>query len=181
MRRRGLIPSIWREQPGNLFCVSTKTEHGSWRDEWFASTELVDAARYALRRRELCDVYFCPNGFISPKRHDKSVLWGVYAYADLDEADPRSCKPRPTIAIESSPGRYVGLWHVDTTISATLNKRMTYAVGADRGGWDSTQLLRFPGTYNFKYPACPRVNVMWDNGPKYRVHDLERIFPKLRR
>ena len=79
----------------------------------------------------------------------------------------------------ASPGRYVALWRVDSPISDTLNKRMTYAVGADRAGWDCTQLLRCPGTINFKYLQCPRVMVLWDDGPEYRVRDLHRELPNV--
>jgi hypothetical protein len=32
-----------------------------------------------------------------------------------------------------------------------INKRLTYAIGADKGGWDLTQVLRLPGTPNHKY------------------------------
>jgi RepB DNA-primase N-terminal domain len=169
-----IIPSIWAEQPGTHFCVSTKTEHGRWRDDWFSRNELTDAEAYARDQRELCDVYFCPNGFAISRRRAQGVVRGVFLFADLDGADPREIEWEPTIAIESSPGRYVGLWRVDQPITDTLNKRMTYAVGADRGGWDCTQVLRYPGTYNWKYSTCPRVKLLWDDGPRYRVRDLER-------
>jgi RepB DNA-primase from phage plasmid len=157
----------------------TKTEHGRWRDEWFSRSELTDAEAYARHQRRLCDVYFCPNGFTMPRRRAECSVRGVFLYADLDEADPRKLQWEPSIAIESSPGRYVALWRVDKPITDTLNKRMTYAVGADRGGWDCTQVLRYPGTFNWKYSTCPRVKLLWDDGPRYRVRDLGRELPEV--
>ncbi len=174
-----IIPSIWGGQPGSHFCVSTKSEAGYWRDEWLARNELNDAQVYARSQRWISDVYFCPNGFNLPKRRAELAVRGLFLYADLDEANPRKIHWKPTIALQSSPGRYVALWRVDSPINDVLNKRMTYAVGADRGGWDCTQLLRYPGTTNFKYPQCLRVTVLWDDGPDYRVRDLQRELPNV--
>ena len=36
---------------------------------------------------------------------------------------------------------------------------MTYTLGADKSGWDLTQVLRVPGTRNYKYPGGPTVEV----------------------
>lgn len=174
-----IIPFIWGKQPGTHFCVSTKTEHGRWRDDWFFRNELTDAEAYTKHSRDLCDVYFCANGFTAPSRRAEFVARGVFLFADLDGANPREIRWEPTIVIESSPRRYVALWRVDQPISDTLNKRMTYAVQADRGGWDCTQLLRYPGTYNWKYDTRPRVKLLWDDGPRYRVRDLERELPEV--
>ena len=102
------------------------------------------------------------------------MLW-----ADLDEANPEAITFTPTIAIQSSPGRYVGLWLTDATVSEDLNRRMTYHVGADRGGWDLTQVLRMPGTVNHKYPGKPKVMTLWMDGPRYRLADLERELPQM--
>jgi hypothetical protein len=97
----------------------------------------------------------------------------------MDACDPRKCKWRPTIAIESSPERYVGLWECDSVVTEELNKRLTYALGADHSGHDLTQVLRLPGTFNYKYTPAPRVLLLWDDGPTYRVGRLERELPKL--
>jgi hypothetical protein len=42
-----------------------------------------------------------------------------------------------------------------------LNRALTYALDADKGGWDLTQVLRLPGTRNYKYPEAPMVKLMW--------------------
>lgn len=103
-----------------------------------------------------------------------SMLW-----ADLDEVDPRKLEVKPTIAWESSPGRYAALWLIDKTMTEDLNQRLTYSAGADRGGWDLTQVLRVPGTKNFKYPSTPTVRMLWSNGDGYTVRDLEKKLPRV--
>ena len=81
---------------------------------------------------------------------DEHALW-----ADLDEVDPESIKDyRPSIAWESSPGRYQALWLAASgdfqgaSWPGNENQQLTYYVGADRSGWDTTQLLRIPGWIN---------------------------------
>ena len=123
---------------------------------------------------ENCDVYFCPYGFSNRKRKKECAVLPKLLWADLDEADPRTIKFKPTIAFESSPGRYVALWMVDKTVSEELNHRMTKTVGADPSGWDLTQVLRVPGTFNYKYKTAPMVKLMWENNLIYKVKDLER-------
>ena len=96
----------------------------------------------------------------------------------MDEIDPHDVKYKPTIAIESSPGRFVGLWMLDKTMNEGLNRRLSYAIDADKGGWDLSQVLRIPGTRNYKYQSTPQVRLLWDDGPTYKVSDLERRLPE---
>jgi hypothetical protein len=138
---------------------------------------MVDVQRLVQERRTN-DVYFCPHGFSQPTRRKEFTVAPCCLYADLDEVDPEAINWIPTIAIESSPGRYVGLWLTDGTVSEDLNRRLTYAVGADRGGWDFTQVLRVPGTLNHKYLPSVPVRTLWSCGPKYCVSDLERQLPE---
>jgi hypothetical protein len=99
----------------------------------------------------------------------------------MDERDPRGIELKPTIAIESSPGRHVGLWLTDDVVTEELNERLAKYLGDKEGGWDLTQVLRLPGTINHKYAALPRVRVLWRDGPEYSVRDLSRSLPKLER
>jgi hypothetical protein len=168
-----MITDIWRDQAGKYFCISTKTRDGVWRDKLFRRSQLDLVAQYVRERRDR-NVYFCPHGFSDQYAVLPRLLW-----SDMDIVDPRDVSLTPTIAIESSPGRYVGLWICDDVVTEELNRRLTYALGCDRSGWDLTQVLRFPGTINYKYAAMPRVRVMWRDGPQYRVRDLSRSLPKL--
>lgn len=113
------------------------------------------------------DVYFCPNLFARPKRRKELVLPSAFLYADLDRVPPRAegAELSPSMAWESSPGRYQALWELDKYLRRedheVLNKQLTYALGADKGGWDITQVLRVPGTINHKYPKKPKVKLLW--------------------
>lgn len=172
-----IIPDLWSKQPGRYFCLSTRSPAGKWVDHFFTKDKF-DGIRQFLREHVNDDIWFCPHGFNKRLRQKTVTEPPRLCWADLDEADPRTMEPKPTIAFESSPGRYVGLWVTTEPITESLNKRLSYSVGADKGGWDFTQVLRFPTTINYKYDAHPRVRILWDDGPVYTVAKLERMLPE---
>lgn len=126
------------------------------------------------------DLYWCPSLFERKRRRiefamDEHALW-----ADLDEVDPRNIEEfPPTIAWETSPERYQGLWLFSrgdlqgASWPGNENQKLTYYLGADASGWDSTQLLRVPGWYNHKpeykeqYGGPVAGRLLWKNGRRY--------------
>lgn len=174
-----LITSVWAQQPGKFFCISTKSggKGGIWKDHFFAPEDF-GKIRGFLRDNDDKNIYFCPHGFNRRVRQKGEAVLPNLLWADLDFADPTDgMKPKPTIAIESSPGRYVGLWLLTEPMTESLNRRLSYHLDADHGGWDLTQVLRFPGTKNFKYASQPKVRLLWDDGPVYSVKKIERYLP----
>lgn len=172
-----LITQVWRNQPGEYFCLSTKSRFGKWEDHFFTRAQLSKVRAFINDNLDK-DVYWCPHGFSEPRRLKDNAVMPKLLWADLDEADPRTMTPMPSIAIESSPGRFVGLWVMSSVVEEHLNRRLTYHVGADTGGWDVTQVLRIPGTSNYKYDDAPRVKTLWIDGPTYDIAEIERILPK---
>ena len=134
------------------------------------------------------ELYFPPNIFEGKRRVEQFVAAETVLYADLDPVDPDTLSSKPTIAWESSPGRFQGVWLLNSAkIGASWagkeNHRLTAAIGADPSGWDSTQLLRVPGRPNFKpeykdqnkgEPVMGR-GLLWDNGPRYVWSDFDDL------
>jgi hypothetical protein len=173
-----VIVRLWDRQPGEHFCISTKDERERWRDHFFERQEFDDVVEF-IHEHEDCDVYFCPHGFSEPKRKKEFAVPPRVLYADLDEADPHLLKVTPSIAFESSPGRFVGLWIMDKEVTEELNRRLSYSIGADKSGWDFTQVLRVPGTRNYKYSSEPEVTLLWEKWRPYKLKELERMLPHL--
>lgn len=171
-----LITRLWRQQPGKYFCISTKTASGSWEDHFFTRSEFKKVPRFIDDHRGR-DLYFCPHGFSHPKRLKEHAELPNLLWSDMDEANPRDVSPRPTIAIESSPGRYVGLWLLDKPMTESLNRRLAYSLDADKSGWDLTQVLRWPGTINYKYSSHPRTRIMWADGDSWTVRAIDKMLP----
>lgn len=168
---------IWRRSQGLYFCVSTKSPTGKWKDTFFKRSEMMQAVAFA-KKFPTHNVYMCPHGFSKARRHKDFAEDPCLLYADLDEVNPRTLDIKPTVAIESSPGRYVGYWFTDEPVSEELNRRMSYHIGSDKSGWDRTQVLRVPGTTNHKYKNKPKVKTLWTDGPRYQASRLERMIPQ---
>lgn len=133
------------------------------------------------------DLYWCPSLFEVPRRRlehamDEHALW-----ADLDGVKPKDIKDYPpTIAWETSPGRYQALWIVSGDIQGASwpgreNQCMTYYLEADLGGWDTTQLLRIPGWRNHKpeyvqqFGEAPKGKLLWAAGRTYLPDDFNDL------
>ena len=104
------------------------------------------------------NVYFGVNLWSVPRRIKENAIPQNIVWADLDTCRPDQLEIVPQTIIESSPNHFQAVWRmdqkVDPLIAENYSKRVAYHyadLGVDRSGWDLTQLLRVPGTYNFKY------------------------------
>jgi hypothetical protein len=97
---------------------------------------------------------------------DKDAIAGSWvAWAELDSTDAinrlASFTPAPTMLISSgTPGHMHAYWaltdRADGPAIEDANKRLAHAVGGDPVCFDSTRILRPPGTLNHKHdPALP--------------------------
>jgi hypothetical protein len=131
----------------------------SWPED--AGLAVERALAEAQRRRE---VYFCAHLLTEKRRIKENAAPILALWVDGDGAKIPPHLPKPTAVVESSPGRDHIYWRLTRPIppaeAELLNKRLAYAMGADKSGWDLGQLLRVPGTPNFKYPECPIVTIM---------------------
>lgn len=148
-----------------------KVRKDSWKESraFNLSTDW-DLIREHIEKHWEDDLYFTPMVFASKRRASKYAKATSRLWADLDEADPKDIDSLlyPQIAWETSPGRYAAVWCMsssrpETTERGGENHRLTIAVGADPSGWDTTQLLRVPGSANNKpgYPKGYRGRLLW--------------------
>lgn len=187
-----LCSLAWGEQEGYV-CISErdtrkkKGSRGYWVDtiySWPADRnkieQVLDRAQQSPK-----DVYWAPAVFSAPTRSRDSLLKSSMLWADLDEIDPDAIPKhlKPTAMWESSPGRFAALWQLTKPVKVDrqqeLNQRLTYALGADRGGWDAAQVLRTPDTPNHKYPDKPRVQLLYQNGHVLNPSSLAQDLPKI--
>jgi RepB DNA-primase from phage plasmid len=155
--------------------------------DFFFDQEKLDVARW-IHGHEDQHLFFCPHTFAPVgqpaqlRRRKENSLPCSGLWADLDGVDPNKLGAlEPTIAWMTSPKRYQGLWLTDGVVAdISLNKRLTYNVGADKGGWCQTKLLRLPGSRNQKYRPAPLALLLWDDGPLHRIADLEEALPQLK-
>lgn len=177
-RTKNLLSAVWGNRKGYVF-LPYKEQPSTWHE---TPGIPYDGALPELREPHgRADQYFCPVVFSTPQRKKENALPTNVLWADLDPVNPDSCRLRPSIAWESSPGRYQALWFLTTEIhpeeAASLSKRIAYADGGDKGGWDLTQVLRIPGSRNFKYQSTPEVKLLWAKRSAYSVEEIRGAYP----
>lgn len=158
---------------------------------WFKyPEELPNALESIIRNsKTISHAYFCPQLFEKPTKREKSnVRVCTNVWADLDTCDPALVNVEPTIVTQTSPGRFQALWVLDRptepTVAEDISRRIAYFhadQGADRSGWDLTQLLRIPYTANYKYgegSSAPIVGIVTANRKVYRKSDFSR-YPEI--
>lgn len=179
----------WGEQDGYVFLSvrdpkKAKDDPGYWKDvsyKWPEDRDTLERAVDSLSNGNTkSDVYFSPAVYSKPKRRADAVQPTRLLWADLDEADPSNfpAEFKPSASWETSPGRFQALWKLDKRLRPKMqqlfNKRLTYHVGADKGGWDLTQVLRIPGTPNHKYENTV-VKFRNLNGHVVKMDDLKTL------
>ena len=171
----GIVTATWRKQPGDFFCISTKTRGGDWQDHFFSRDQFSQVNRFIEENADK-NLYWCPHGFSKKRRLKKYAVKPKLLWADLDHVDPRKLNgTQPTLAWESSPNRFAGIWHIDQEMTEELNQSLTMSIGADRGGWDLTQVLRIPGTTNYKYgKGVPGRKLWWKADEVVSVKELRK-------
>lgn len=133
------------------------------------------------------DLWYCPHTFSKRTRQKEFVLRTPSAWSDLDVCEPSRMLVKPSFVVESSPRRYQALWVFDEIVEPVtaeeISRRIAYFHadnGADKSGWDLTQLLRVPFTYNHKYAAptsaTPIVMVIEATATTYNSDDFN-IYP----
>lgn len=154
----------------------------SWREEFFSWPDEIPAI--INRVHELgndVEIYFSPYLFIEPQSIKQNAVAGKTIVADLDEANILTIQLRPTVLVETSPGRHQGYWilknELDSVEHETLSKRLTYSIPrCDITGWFLGKKVRVPETYNHKYISGPQpVRIVDGSGRIYTSEELAEI------
>lgn len=161
--RTAFFDLIFEQNEGWLcICYAPAGNKAQFKQRFFKwPKESSKAEELILSVERTCDVWYCINLLSKAERLKQNCLPTDLLWADLDEVDPDTLPVRPPIVIASSPGRYQAIWRLNTKLEPSLienyNKHIAYSTGADKSGWDLTQLLRVPFTMNFKYEDRPMV------------------------
>ena len=160
-------------------------KRGQWHEhkpfKWPAHKERIRKHIKSVVAEGKRNLYWCPTVLDGPRRRSENVLPTRCVWADLDDVDPNNLDLEPTHIWQSSPNRSQALWITDQTMqprrASELSRAVAYSTGADPGGWDLSQVLRVPGSRNFKYKLHPIVRLVRSAGSTYDVADLADHFP----
>lgn len=186
------LPAIWDvifgDSAGFLALFSARREDRALRAPTTAyftwPDQVIEAATWSVAEAAAeREVYHCAHLLTERHRRKRFAAPLASLYIDLDTDMLPPPHLRPTVLVASSSGRYQGYFRLTGTVNPAqgeeLNRRLAAAIGADRSGWDLTQLLRVPGTRNHKYDTRPRVRVVEISGNRYDPNELHMLLPDL--
>ena len=186
--RKDFFEAIFQEEEGYLAVARLSTQR-KWGESFFEYPTQLDAANnWVDKFYQSNNIYFCPQLLSAKKRTKSHVSICTCIWADLDGADYRLISPDASIVVESSPGRFHGYWLLDTPAdpyaAEDASKRLAYkyrTIGVDQTGWDLTQVLRPPYTYNLKYVTGVTTPItrtlIFDKDKKYDLETFLRFLP----
>jgi hypothetical protein len=167
-----------RPAPADKRLEETHSAYFSYPDEQHSASDWL--RKEATRERE---TYFCAHLLTARRRVKENAAPLSALYVDGDGAKATSALPSPTAVIRSSPGREQFYWRLTEPVppefGERLNRRLAIAMEADRSGWDLTQLLRPPGTLNFKYASTPLVCILELKDERHDPVELDRLLAPL--
>jgi P4 family phage/plasmid primase-like protien len=177
---------IYADERG-ILAISYKKPDSSpvFQTEYFEyPNQAQDAAKRVITLSESGhDVWHCAHLLAGRRRVKENATAVAALYVDGDGAQVPDHLPQPTAVVRSSPGREQLYWRlsmpVPPEVGEDLNRRLAYAMGADKSGWDLTQLLRPPGSRNYKYPEAPVVEVTDLDEVVHDAGVLDRLLPLL--
>jgi hypothetical protein len=164
-----------------FLCLAFATpDRSSFKELFYRYPEQLPEIIHAIEHEAPgTNAYFCPHLFSAKRRTKDNVSVAPNAWADLDTCKPENLLVAPSIAIQSSPGRYQAYWLLEgdgsPEASEDLSRRIAYyhhEEGADRSGWDLTQLLRIPFTANLKHEPTSQVKILAASKTRYHIEDF---------
>jgi hypothetical protein len=176
-----------------FICLSRRDPtQGLWEEEFFKwPGDKVAMSEWVTQNIVGYDLYYCAQLLSRPDRHKEWVGACTCAWADLDTCPPDVMLVKPSVTIESSPGRYQALWlfsdTVDPAQAEDISRRIAYYHqddGCDITGWGLSKNLRVPWTTNYKYATStsvelPIVNVISSASGRYEVTDFD-VYPQVK-
>ncbi len=183
MNKEDILELIWgasyKKDYFPYLAIIDRREKKFTEKQWLFYPEL---ASYLIQP-ELVDMFFSPLLFSGSRSNENVALPGVM-FADLDGVLPHKGRPlTPSIAWSTSPGNFQAVWLLaegppDRLRWAALNRRLTYATHADKGGWHASKLLRIPHTRNYKrMPQVDLGHILWVTDKTYDYSELDAILP----
>lgn len=132
---------------------------GYWTQYFFQWPEQkLEIINHIEIQAKTLDVYIAPALFKDPSSKKEYIKYSQVIWVELDGKLPTEKNlPEPSYKIQTSDENHQHwYWKVSDVITNSdiielYNKSITYNTdGADASGWDANQVLRIPGTFNYK-------------------------------
>ena len=183
LQLKTFFETLYQDTKGLVYLATKDPKSSDWEQFWFEwPNEKANILAKVNNEFAEKEVYFGP-ALYADRKSDKPSLKGSHCiWSEFDgvvpsEADRETAGiPAPSVRIQSGlDGHEHWYWLIDRFLSVPeielANRKITYALGADVSGWDSTQVLRPPGTRNHKRDRPVKILLLGNDQHVYTFTD----------
>lgn len=174
---RDFFDALFADGTGYVEIVTDQFQTERWF-EWPRDANTI--VKYCELRVDE-DVYVSTTLFSDKRRITENATEGKVIYADADTCTPDKFRLKPSISVQTRPGRWHCYWMLDQMHTAAEVSEVSHKVAAAHkdqgcdGGWIPTKLLRVPGTVNTKDAVPYRIEAFY-SGYLYSMEDFEEAY-----
>jgi len=155
---------LYQGQTGFVYSPVKRVASGEWDQRFFYWPIEKDNLRTWIQSEAHAgDVYIGPALFREKIAKKEYVAGAQVVWTEFDGNVNLEGVPTPAWTIRSSTDSHLHVYWktpwLPREVVENINRRITYGLGADSSSWDSTQVLRPPGTANHKHSPALNVNV----------------------
>lgn len=175
----GFLHMLYSGLEGYIYAPTLDRDTGEFRQIFVNANNLQRLERHILESSKNTDVYISPAVFSEAKVSKSTYKASKVVWAEFDGNAPEDYGISPTVIICSSL-RYHNhcYWLLDEPITEyhvveEINRGLAFTLNADKSGWDCTQILRPPSSFNYKRGKA--VSVLSAGADVYNVGDFSRF------
>lgn len=174
---RDFFDALYGDATGYIEIVTDQFTTERWF-EWPREANTV--VKYCELRVDE-DVYCSTTLFSEKRRLSENATEGRVLYADADTCAPENFRVKPSISVQTRPGRWHCYWMLDQMHTAEEVSEVSHKIAAAHkeqgcdGGWIQTKLLRVPGTVNTKDAVPYRITASY-TGEIYSLGEVDQAY-----
>lgn len=159
------VQFLFGDEEGYVYAPMKRTD-GSFHQDWYVYPEDFNNGSmdyHLINSSSHADQYLSP--VLYGSKNTKDFKLSRVVWCDFDDGTPNELGdfPKPSIQVQSSSGAGKRHWYWrladscrDSGVLERYNKQLAYALGADKGCWNFSRVLRPIETLNHKYsPPAP--------------------------
>lgn len=185
-QRRTFFKLLFGKAEGYVCLAYLNRDDRKMRQRFFKWPQQIEdlLSNIDLESQQLVHAYYGVSLYNTNSNRTKdNVKQCTTIWADLDNTNPATLLVKPSILVQSSPGKLQGLWLLEDPIdpfdAEDIARRISYYHHNDGADycWDATHILRIPYTPNYKYgdlDSAPIVTVLDADRRLYRPSDFSR-------
>lgn len=154
----GFLSFLYRGLEGYIYAPTLNRETGEFSQVWVKAKadNYERLERHIRETSKTTDVYLAPAVFTEAKLSKATFAASNVVWCEFDGNAPEAYKVDPSVIVRSSnSGHSHCYWALDEPVTdysilEGINRGLAFSMEADKSGWDCTQILRPPESYNYK-------------------------------